>query len=86
MGRQNSSGHFQTHRVNFKLTNKPQQHASMITYRQLLEKLQTLNEEQLNQTATVSLDESDEMVPIECVSEAMSDVLDEGHIVLGVAF
>lgn len=58
----------------------------MITYRTLLEKLQTLNEEQLNQTATVSLDESEEMVSIDCVSEAMSDVLDEGHIILCVSF
>jgi hypothetical protein len=58
----------------------------MITYRQLLKKLQTLNEEQLNQTATVSLDISNEIVAIECISEAVSDVLDEGHIILCVDF
>jgi hypothetical protein len=63
----------------------------MITYRELLEKLLTLNESQLNQTATVSLDLAEECTAINYVSQVqngdfLEGVLDEGHIVLGVDF
>ena len=63
----------------------------MITYRELLEKLKTLNEEQLNQTATVSLDLAEECAAINYVSEVqapdfLEGILDNGHIVLGVNF
>lgn len=63
----------------------------MITYRELLEKLQTLTDKQLEQTATVSLDLSEEAIAINYVSEIqkgdfLDGVLDAGHIVLGVNF
>ena len=63
----------------------------MITYRELLQKLQTLTDEQLGQTATVSLDLSEEAIAINYVSKTqkgdfLDGVLDAGHIVLGVNF
>jgi hypothetical protein len=63
----------------------------MLTYRQLLEKLLTLSDSELNQTATVSLDIAEESVSINYVAEIqkgdfLEGVLDDGHIVLGVNF
>ena len=56
-----------------------------MTYKQLLEELQSANEEQLSQDATVHLMDDDEYYPVHAVCVAVEDecdVLDEGHLVL----
>lgn len=63
----------------------------MITYAELLKKLQALTPEQLKQTATVSLDISEKAVAVNYAHETqkgdmLDGVLDTGHIVLGVNF
>tara|TARA_R100000234_G_scaffold90978_1_gene59144 strand:- start:209 stop:394 length:186 start_codon:yes stop_codon:yes gene_type:complete len=57
-----------------------------MTYKQLLEELQTLSPDQLNRDVTVYLGDSvDEYVPVQSVSvcvEDECDVLDSGSLVL----
>ncbi len=51
-----------------------------MTYRDLLQKLTDLTEEQLNQNVTVFFKYADEYVPIEGMKIAdEDDVLDKGH-------
>ena len=62
-----------------------------LTYKQLLEKLKSLNEEQLNQNVTVSLDLTEEAVPVKDLvtvndGDFLDGVLDVGHAVLSVDF
>lgn len=62
-----------------------------ITYKQLIEKLKTLNEEQLNQNVTVYLDLSEEAIPVKDMvfieeGDFLDGVLDKGHAVLTVDF
>jgi hypothetical protein len=63
----------------------------MITYKQLFEKLKTLNEEQLNQNVTVSLNISEEAIPVKDLvivqkDDILDDILDVGHAVLSVDY
>lgn len=57
----------------------------MITYRELLESLQSLNEEELNQTATVRDQGTDEIYGVAfsyVTDSAVEDRLDDKHLVL----
>lgn len=56
-----------------------------MTYKELLEELKTLTDEQLNGDVVVHLTGVDEFVPVHGVCVAVDDecdVLDQGHIVL----
>jgi len=56
-----------------------------MTYKELLEELQSASEEQLNQNVTVHLMDDDEYYPIHSVCVAVEDecgLLDEDHLVL----
>ena len=55
-----------------------------MTYRELLEQLEQLTQDQLEQNVSVHLSEVDEYVPVWAVGIAVEDqsVLDEDHIVL----
>jgi len=62
-----------------------------LTYKQLAAKLKTLSEEQLNQDVTVSLDISQEAIPVKDIcfikdDDFLADVLDENHLVLTIDF
>jgi len=54
---------------------------SALTYRELLNSLITLTEDELNMTATVYLADVDEFIPLSTFlfSDEENDVLDEGH-------
>ena len=57
----------------------------MKTYRQLLNHLQSIPEQNLDDTITVLLSDQDEMMPvvgIEFSDEEKEDRLDEGHLYL----
>ena len=61
-----------------------------MTYGELLKLLQDFTDEELNQTATVSVDASpmalDEFYPVKLVYTAIdSDVLDPGHRVISIS-
>jgi len=63
----------------------------MITFRQLKQALDGLTESELGQTATVSLDISEEAIGIKSVHKIsdhdfLAGTLDEGHVVLTVDF
>lgn len=52
-----------------------------ITYRQILEVLETMDSNQLDQTATVFLTETAEFLPISVMKiTSEADVLDENHL------
>lgn len=55
-----------------------------MTYKDLLEILQNLSEEELNNTATVFCPDMDEYYPVECAYKVDStqDQLDMGHLVI----
>jgi hypothetical protein len=56
-----------------------------MTYKELLEMLSKLNQEQLNQTVTMHHHFSDEYYPVsQCGIVCDTDVLDENHFVLMV--
>lgn len=62
-----------------------------MTYNQLLTKLQALNSEQLKQDVTVSLDFTEEAIPVTNVviirdGDFLDGVLEVGHVVLSVDF
>lgn len=62
-----------------------------ITYRELLAYLKNLTEKELDQTATVSLEISEEALPVKYAIKTQEGdmhegVLDTGHVVLGVDF
>ena len=55
-----------------------------MTYRELLEQLEQLTQDQLEQNVSVHLSEVDEYIPVWAVGLAVEDqsALDEDHIVL----
>lgn len=56
-----------------------------MTYAKLLERLMTLNEEQLNQDVTIYVENNDEFYPVQNLAiNAYSDVLDINHPFLEV--
>jgi hypothetical protein len=56
---------------------------TMITYRDMFNRLSQFSDEELSQTATVHLAKQDEFLAVERMAVAIgSDVLDEGHFVL----
>jgi len=55
-----------------------------MTYKELLETLQKLPEERLLDTVTVYEPYDDEYVAVIDTFDAISDVLDEGHLVLNL--
>lgn len=62
-----------------------------LTYKELLIQLKGLTENELNQNVTISLDLSQETVPIKDFvqikdDDFLSDVLDDGHWVLTADF
>lgn len=62
-----------------------------ITYRQLIEKLKTIPAERLDDNATVSLDLTEEAIPVKDLvivqkGDFLDGVLDVGHAVLSVDF
>jgi hypothetical protein len=58
---------------------------TMITYRQLQQYIEKMNEEQLDSNVTIHLDSIDEFLPVhhaELVNDNEEDRLDDGHPVL----
>jgi len=55
-----------------------------MTYKELLETLQKLREERLLDTVTVYEPYDDEYLAVIDTCDAISDVLDEGHLVLNL--
>ena len=55
-----------------------------LTYKQLLEELQLLNEQQLAQNVTVRVSWANEFFPVEFldIADDDQDVLDLGHLIL----
>ena len=60
----------------------------IMTYRQLRDKLSSLSDDILEQTATVYLTATDEYLAISShnITEEDNDVLDEGHLILEIDF
>jgi hypothetical protein len=57
----------------------------MLTYKELLERLQGCSQEQLEQNVSIYISDIDEYYPVENTRiETETDVLDEGHFVLVV--
>lgn len=56
-----------------------------MTYKELLEFLKTLTDDELEQNVTVYLSSNDEYIPvIETDKTVENDVLDDGHVIITV--